>query len=100
MGDLDGGLFSAQSVCEIVETVLETLHEDVSVAQRKSFKKDKKRDCNVLFLIHLSVDSKVFEKISIETSSKAACDKLEMYFGDGAKVKKGKVVIMEHYKKL
>lgn len=56
-------IFGAQDVCDMVETCVEALPEDVIAAQKKAHKEDKKRDYNALFLIHQSVDSKVFEKI-------------------------------------
>lgn len=70
----------------MVETCVEGLPKDASATQRKAHKKDKKRDYNTLFLIHQSVDSKVFENFSSETSFNAAWDKLERYFHGEAKV--------------
>lgn len=83
--------FGAQDVCAMVKTSVEVLSKDATPTQRKAHKEDKKRDYNAPFLIHRNVDSKVFEKIVGETSSKAARDKLEIYFGGDAKVKKVKL---------
>ena len=60
-------IFVAQDVCDMVKIGVEDLPEDATATQRET---NKKRDCNALFIIHQSVESKVFEKIGGEVSSK------------------------------
>lgn len=64
-------IFVAQDVCDMVKIGVKDLPEDATTTQGET---QKKRDWNALFLIHQSVESKVFEKIGGEASSKATWD--------------------------
>lgn len=54
--------FDVKVVCDTVETSLKALHEEASVVQRKEFKEDKKKECNILFFIQISMYLKVFKR--------------------------------------
>ncbi|KAK2404089.1 hypothetical protein QL285_053465 [Trifolium repens] len=84
-------IFTFQEVYEQVNEGVAALPANASEEQRTTFREAKKKDNKGLFLIHQCVDSKVFEKIADEETSKAAWDILQKSYGGDAKVKKVKL---------
>lgn len=81
-------LFDFQDFFEVVTNGYTVSSEGSSKAQRIAYKESQKKDCKIMFLLHLSVDDAQFEKISIATATKEVWDILQKCHAGSEKGKK------------